>query len=73
MGVLAPGSEHARHSAQPPIDTSANVLPNLVWIVFDTGYLVVSVCVCVWGEGGAAPFSLWYYYYCVLCIITQIP
>ena len=22
MGVLAPGSVHARHSAQPPIDTS---------------------------------------------------
>ena len=25
MGVLAPGSAHARPSAQPPIDTSGNV------------------------------------------------
>ena len=24
MGVLAPGSAHARPSAQPPIDTSGN-------------------------------------------------
>ena len=24
MGVLAPGSAHARHSARPPIDTSGN-------------------------------------------------
>ena len=27
MGVLAPGTAHARLSAQPPIDTSANFLP----------------------------------------------
>ena len=26
MGALAPGSEHARPSAQPPIDTSRNLL-----------------------------------------------
>ena len=26
MGVLAPGSAHARPSAQPPINTSGNIL-----------------------------------------------
>ena len=26
MGVLAPGSAHARPSTQPPIDTSVNLL-----------------------------------------------
>ena len=29
MGVLAPGSAHARPSAQPPTETSGNVLPHV--------------------------------------------
>ena len=35
IGALAPGSAHARHSAQPPIDTSRNfsaqVLPQILF------------------------------------------
>ena len=29
MGVLAPGSAHARPSAQPPIDVSENIPPHV--------------------------------------------
>ena len=29
MGVLAPGSAHARPSARPPIDTSGNFSPHM--------------------------------------------
>ena len=31
MGVLAPGSAHARPSAQPPIDTNGNFSAHMSW------------------------------------------
>ena len=31
MGVLAPGSAHARPSARPPIDTSRNFSAHMSW------------------------------------------
>ena len=31
MGVLAPGSAHARPSAQPPVNTSGNLSAHMSW------------------------------------------
>ena len=51
MGVLAPGSAHARPSARPPIDTSGN-FPPPVSAEWPSAFKTVKIGL-FWGVGGA--------------------
>ena len=54
MGVLAPGSAHARPSARPPIDTSGN-FPAPVSTEWPSAFKTVKIGL-FWGVGGVPEF-----------------
>ena len=55
MGVLAPGSAHARPSAQPPINTSGNISAHVFGFFCGGGWnlkmFLINFPIFTWGEG----------------------